>query len=72
MWTFSSFWDQTCKKSGTWEPSSRTFLEKHLDIFEKSKISRLFVKTGLGYFENEVYMYTDFTYSCMKHTLIDT
>ena len=24
---------QTCKKSGTWEPGSRTFLEKNSDIF---------------------------------------
>ena len=29
---------QTCKKLGTWEPSSRTFLEKNPDIFQKSKI----------------------------------
>ena len=29
---------QTCKKSGTWEPSSRTFLEENPDIFQKSKI----------------------------------
>ena len=28
---------QTCKKSGTWEPSSRIFLEKNPDIFQKLK-----------------------------------
>ena len=26
---------QTCKKSGTWEPGSRTFLKKNPDIFQK-------------------------------------
>ena len=40
--------DQTCKKSGTWEPSSRTFFEKNPDIFQKSK-TRQFVKILLRY-----------------------
>ena len=34
---------QTRKKLGTWEPSSRTFLKKSPDIFQKSKICLLLV-----------------------------
>ena len=36
LWV-QSYWIQTCKKSGTWEPSSLTFLEKNPEIFEKSR-----------------------------------
>ena len=40
----NAYFYQTCKRSGSWEPSSRTFLKENPDIFQKLKILRKYIK----------------------------
>ena len=38
---FETFWFTTCKKSGTWEPSSLTFLGENPDIFRNQSFKTI-------------------------------
>ena len=40
---------QTCKKSGTWEPSSQTFLEEIWTFFRYQRFKEINLKFGCGF-----------------------